>query len=67
MRDVTNCIENNIRQGCGAEAAELVHRLVKPMVRRSGSCSYGVYHHNTQVSYVLSIYLKFLSYYPSHN
>lgn len=48
MREVTNCIENNIRQGCGAEASELVHRLVKPMVRRSGSCTYGVYHHDTQ-------------------
>lgn len=44
MREVTLCIENNIRQGCGEEAAELVHLLVKPMVRRSGSCTYNVYH-----------------------
>ena len=56
---MTNCIENNIRQGCGAEASELVHRLVKPMVRRSGSCTYGVYHHDTQV---ICIILKSMIY-----
>ena len=44
MREVTLCIENNIRQECGEKASELVHLLVKPMVRRSGSCTYDVYH-----------------------
>ncbi|XP_052781082.1 uncharacterized protein LOC128217756 [Mya arenaria] len=43
MIAVTRCIENNIRQGCGEQAAEIVHLLVKPVVRGSGNCNYPIY------------------------
>ncbi|KAH3876427.1 uncharacterized protein LOC127868695 [Dreissena polymorpha] len=40
MVSVTRCIESNIRLGCGEQAAELVHLLVKPTVPGSGQCVY---------------------------
>ncbi|XP_052260744.1 uncharacterized protein LOC127864894 [Dreissena polymorpha] len=40
---VTRCIESNIRLGCGEQAAELVHLLVKPTVPGSGQCVYPLY------------------------
>lgn len=50
MREVTICIENNIRHGCGEEASELVHLLVKATVRRSASCTYTVYPHQVMIT-----------------
>lgn len=42
VRDATFCIENNIRQGCGEQAKELVHLLVKPTISGSAQCKYNI-------------------------
>ncbi|KAH3876442.1 hypothetical protein DPMN_000284 [Dreissena polymorpha] len=47
---VTRCIESNIRLGCGEQAAELVHLLVKPTVPGSGQCVYPLYIETTATS-----------------
>ncbi|KAH3876424.1 uncharacterized protein LOC127868688 isoform X2 [Dreissena polymorpha] len=47
MLSVTRCIESNIRLGCGEQAADLVHLLVKPTVPGSGQCVYPLYPETT--------------------
>ncbi|KAK7499949.1 hypothetical protein BaRGS_00008797, partial [Batillaria attramentaria] len=42
MRGMLKCIQNNVRQQCGEEAADLAPTLVKPMVRQSTKCDYSV-------------------------
>ncbi|KAK3103521.1 hypothetical protein FSP39_019833 [Pinctada imbricata] len=40
MKKLLSCIGNNIERNCNREAASLVEKLVKPMIRRSSQCDY---------------------------
>ncbi|XP_045164340.2 uncharacterized protein LOC123528584 [Mercenaria mercenaria] len=47
VQEATFCIENNIRQGCGEQAKELVHLLVTPTISGSAQCKYNIVEEKT--------------------